>query len=69
MSKEIIIVGRKNGKTLGLLRRVLELLANAGYDQAEVVDELAKSGRYSQKVFREINESLTIGNSKENQKN
>jgi multimeric flavodoxin WrbA len=76
MSKVITIVGRKNGKSLGLLRRVLESAA----DQTKVevgmetrakraMDELAKSCRYSQKVLRGINESLTLGNSKGNQKN
>lgn len=80
MSKGIIIIGRKNGKTLGALRRVLESAAKVGYDQAKVevdmetrtkraMDELAKRCRYSQKVLREINESLTLGNSKGNQKN
>lgn len=80
MSKVFIIVGRKNGKSLGQLRRVLESAANVGYDQDKVevdmetrtrraMDELAKRCRYSQKVLRGINESLTLGNSKGNQKN
>lgn len=76
MSKGFIILGRQNGKMIGLLQRVLESAEN--YGKAEVVmeigtkraiDELAKRCRYSQKVLRGINESLTIGNSKGNQKN
>lgn len=76
MSKGFIILGRKNGKMIGLLQRVLESAEN--YGKAEVVmeigtkraiDELAKRCRYSQKVLRGINESLTLGNSKWNQKN
>lgn len=76
MSKWFIILGRQNGKMIGLLQRVLESAEN--YGKAEVVmeigtkraiDELAKRCRYSQKVLRGINESLTIGNSKGNQKN
>lgn len=80
MSKGFIIVGRQNGKMIGSLLRVLESAENVGYDQAKVeidmetrtrraMDELAKSCRYSQKVLREINESLTLGNTKGNQKN
>ena len=74
--KGFIIVGRKNGRSLVLLRRILETAA----DQAEVdvdmetrtkraMDELVKRCRYSQKVLRELNESLTLGNTKWNQKN
>lgn len=80
MGKGIIIAGRQNGKMIGLLLRILESAANVGYDQAKAevdmetrtrraMDELAKRCRYSQKVLREINESLTLGNSKWNQKN
>ena len=80
MSKGFVILGRQNGKMIGLLLRVLESATNAGYDQAKVevdmetrtkraMDELAKSCRYSQKVLRGINESLTLENSKGNQKN
>lgn len=76
MGKEFIILGRKNGKMIGLLQRVLESAEK--YDKAEVdmeirtkraIEELAKRCRYSQKVLRGINESLTLGNSKGNQKN
>ena len=76
MSKVITIVGRKNGKSLGLLRRVLESAADQTKVEVDMetrtkraMDELAKSCRYSQKVLRGINESLTLGNSKGNQKN
>ncbi len=80
MSKGFIILGRQNGKMIGLLRRVLESGAKVGYDQAKVeidmetrteraIEELAKRCRFSQKVLRGINESLTLGNSKGNQKN
>ena len=76
MNKELIILGRMNGKGFGLLRHVLESADD--YAKAEVdmetrtkraMDELAKRCRYSQKVLRGINESLTLGNSKGNQKN
>lgn len=76
MSKGFIILGRQNGKMIGLLQRVLESAEN--YSKAEVdmeirtkraIEELAKRCRYSQKVLRGINESLTLGNSKGNQKN
>lgn len=76
MSKVITIVGRKNGKSLGLLRRVLESAADQTKVEVDMetrtkraMDELAKSCRYSQKVLRGINESLTLGNTKWNQKN
>lgn len=76
MGKGIIIVCRKNGKMTGLLLRILESADD--YAKAEVamearteraIEELAKRCRYSQKVLRGINESLTLGNSKGNQKN
>ena len=76
MGKGIIILGRKNGKSLGLLLRVLESADAQAKAEVEMeartkraMDELAKRCRYSQKVLRGINESLTIGNSKGNQKN
>lgn len=76
MAKGFIIVGRKNGKSLGLLRRVLESAENQAKVEVEMetranraIEELAKRCRYSQKVLRGINESLTLGNSKGNQKN
>lgn len=76
MSKVITIVGRKNGKSLGLLRRVLESAAEQTKVEVDMetrtkraMDELAKRCRYSQKVLRGINESLILGNSKGNQKN
>jgi len=76
MSKGFIILGRKNGKTIGLLQRVLESAENYGKAEVDMevrtkraIDELAKRCRYSQKVLRGINESLTLGNSKRNQKN
>jgi hypothetical protein len=76
MVKGIIILGRKNGKTIGLLQRVLESAENYGKAEVDMeirtkraMDEFAKRCRYSQKVLRGINESLTLGNSKGNQKN
>lgn len=76
MGKGIIILGRQNGKMIGLLQRVLESAENYGKAEVDMeirtkraIDELAKRCRYSQKVLRGINESLTLGNSKGNQKN
>lgn len=76
MNKGFIILGRMNGKTIGLLQRVIESAENYGKAEVDMeirtkgaMDELAKRCRYSQKVLRGINESLTIGNSKWNQKN
>lgn len=76
MGKGFIIVGRMNGKMIGLLQRVLESVENYGKAEVDMeirtkraIDELAKRCRYSQKVLRGINESLTLGNSKGNQKN
>lgn len=76
MSKGFIIVGRQNGKMIGLLLRVLESAEKYSKAEADMetrtkraIEELAKRCRYSQKVLRKINESLTLGNSKGNQKN
>lgn len=76
MSKGFIILGRQNGKMIGLLRRVLESADDYAKAEADMltrteraIEELAKRCRYSQKVLRGINESLTLGNSKGNQKN
>lgn len=76
MGKGIIIAGRKNGKMIGLLLRVLESADDYAKEEVDMetrtkraIEELAKRCRYSQKVLRGINESLTIGNSKGNQKN
>ena len=76
MAKGFIIVGRKNGKSLGLLRRVIEAADAQAKAEVEMetrtkraIEEFAKRCRYSQKVLRGINESLTLGNSKGNQKN
>lgn len=76
MSKGFIILGRQNGKMIGLLQRVLESAENYGKAEADMeirteraIEELAKRCRYSQKVLRGINESLTLGISKGNKKN
>jgi hypothetical protein len=76
MNKGFIIIGRQNGKMIGLLQRVLESAENYGKAEVDMeirtkraIDELAKRCRYSQKVLRGINESLTLGNSKGNKKN